>query len=360
MTQGSRVRELVGPEVLVELVHDPGLEPRRPGAEPADGGVVRELPPARERVADLGHPEPGAHAHAEPALELFERGDHRRHDDALQRCGRLVGLLGFGEDHRDHRPDEPAELAVVAADVVPVVGQAERLAEHEARAVHVGGVHRGLPGHVVGGIDAVVAGVGPGDDVVGQHAVEVVEPGPRDEHALRGPGRSRGVDDRGDVVVLRALEIDRGRGPGQEVGACEHAERQRRRRGGEIGDDHQLELGQPVGHRGQAVEERLRDDEDARLGVGQQVPQHLAAVPGVGRHLHRAQPGDAEPGEVGVERVREHRRDVLVGGHAEPPVRVGPQQGLLGELVERHLGAVDALDRGPLRCLARATRDEMR
>ncbi len=220
--------EPVGPDVLVGVVDQFHLEAGRTTPDAPHGGVIGQLPTAPEGIADLGHAEPGADPEIEPLLELLELGDDRGHHHAPQ------GVVGVGragrepEDHGRHRPDETTEDAVVPADVVPVGRQAERLSEHEPGVVHEGHAYRRLPRDVVRRVHAVVPVIGRGDDVLGQHAVEILQAGPRHQHTFGRTGRPRRVDDRGDVAIGRRVDVFERRSTGEESLRTDHFEGQLR------------------------------------------------------------------------------------------------------------------------------------
>jgi hypothetical protein len=110
---------------------------------------------------------------------------------------------------------------------------------------------------------------------------------------------------------------------------------------------------------GEPVEEAVRDHRGARLGVADQVAQHLAEVAVVRRHLDCAQPGEAEPDEIGLERVRHHRDDVLARLHAEAAQRRGPAELLGRQLGIGHHPPGDVLHRRPVGCRVGAAGDQV-
>ena len=219
-------------------------------------------------------------------------------------------------------------------------------------------VERRLPRHVERREHRVVRTAGR-EEVGRLDAHELEQQRPGHEHALRRTRGAGRVDHRAQVeVVGPRLVGDRHRAV-EELGGTDETDRAIGQVVG-VGDDHGLEAGEARGDLDEPVEVPLRDDRVARTRVGDQVPQHLAEVHVVRRHLDRAQPRDAEPHEVRLERVRHHRDDVLAGSDPDVAKRAGPAPQLAVELAVGHRAALDVFHRHAVGRLARPLGDHVR
>ena len=153
----DQLADLAGGHRLVVLVDDAHLRPRVVLAA-ATAVLPRPVVPAGgDRHAGLGLPVPGRRTHAEAGLELLDLRDHRPQDHVAQRRV-AVGVVGLGRpEQRGHRTHQGRGHAAGLADVVPELGGAEPVAEHEAAAPHHCVVERRTPAVVEQGHRAVQA-----------------------------------------------------------------------------------------------------------------------------------------------------------------------------------------------------------
>jgi hypothetical protein len=138
-------------------------------------------------------------------------------------------------------------------------------------------------------------------------------PAVRELRGLRGPGRSRGVDQRHDVVRLhgtpRGVEVEATHARGREI-----VERQQARPGVTCEHDVADVRGPGLEH---ARQELLLGDDEAIAGVHEELVDLLGAERVVDRESRCTEVHGGDIGQVELRAIREHERDGVAAPDAE-------------------------------------------
>ena len=170
------------------------------------------------------------------------------------------------------------------------------------------------------------------------------EVGVREHRALAAPGRPGGVDDRGDVALLRDVAVEErvGRGRGRRGGLEEavvvveaHAALAAVLGDGAVRQDDRAHVLERPHHLADERAGLAAAEEGDGLGVAQDVRDLVRMEADVHRDGRDAARDDAEVGRHPLGAVLHHERDAVPGLHAETAERLRDGAGAAVEVVER-------------------------